>query len=297
MNANQNPGLPVNSRTSEPIAWLKRHQLLAYFILAFAIGWLVLLPRVLASFGPPGVASSAHFNRWDELVFVYAPAFAAIIVTAVTGGSIRHLLGRLVRWRVGLQWYLIAVLLPGLIFLIAIAIARLFGSAQLVIPPMRELIPAFLIGLIIQMVVNMEEVGWRGFALPRMQAEWSALKAGLILGVIWGVWHIPLFFLRGNPLQSTPFILFIISTTMLSVMLAWGFNNTRGSLLITQMMHQSFNAWVGPAVLPIAPVLAGGDIRPYLIATILACAVVVLIVWIAGRENLAQATREKISVG
>jgi uncharacterized protein len=294
MKANQNSDPLVSPQTPEPMPWLNRHQLLTYFILAYAIGWLVLLPRVIASFGPPGATSSAHFNRWDELVFVYAPAFAAVIVTAVNGGSIRHLLGGLVRWRVRLQWYLIAVLLPGFIFLISIPIARLFGSMQLVIPSAGQLIPAFLIGLIIQMVVNMEEVGWRGFALPRMQAGWSALKASLILGVIWSIWHIPLFFLRGNPLQSTPFILFIISTTMLSVLLAWGFNNTDGSLLITQIMHQSFNAWVGPAVLPIAPVLAGGDIRPYLIATILVLGVAILIVVIAGHENLARTPRVKM---
>ncbi|HKE23831.1 MAG TPA: CPBP family intramembrane glutamic endopeptidase, partial [Bryobacteraceae bacterium] len=89
-----------------------------------------------------------------------------------------------------------------------------------------------------------EEVGWRGYALPRMAARLGFGPASIVLGAIWGLWHLPLFFVPGED-YGQPFFVFAMGTTALSVAIAWLYANTKGSLLLTMLMHSAVNQTVG----------------------------------------------------
>jgi membrane protease YdiL (CAAX protease family) len=86
-----------------------------------------------------------------------------------------------------------------------------------------------------------EEFGWRGYALPRLQARWSALVSTIVLGVIWTVWHLPLWFLAGSSQQGSSFWLFLANLILTSILYTWLFNNAKGSILVAVVFHAISN--------------------------------------------------------
>ena len=102
-----------------------------------------------------------------------------------------------------------------------------------------------------------EELGWRGFALPRLLKGRSALSAGVILGVIWGVWHLPAFILAGTPQNNMSFPLFMIGIVALSVLMTWAFKGTSGSVLAAVLIHWTFNTCTDMTRMPLALVSVG----------------------------------------
>jgi membrane protease YdiL (CAAX protease family) len=223
---------------------MRKHPLLAFFVLTFAITWgtgacYALFPdRVVAVFGPISPSNPLFY------LAVYAPSLSAIAMTAYADGSagLRDLFMRLFRWRVGLQWYAAVFLgMPALI----VASARLtawlahepfqFGaSKQLALVPV-------LLTVVMDPGPLGEELGWRGFALPRLLRGRSALSASVILGLIWGFWHLPAFFIGGLPQNRLSIPAFMVGTTALSVLMTWVFQHTRGSILVAVAIHWIFN--------------------------------------------------------
>ncbi len=210
----------MNTLTS----FVKRHSLVTFFVLAYALSWVwVVFP--------------------DSPFYPTGPLFAAVIVLAFTGGwaGVRDLLSRIVRWRAGLRWYAAALGLPVIVVSLAVLLNILLGApapsaAQLAGWPM--LVVPFIFRFVL---IGMgEEPGWRGFALPRLQSGRSALAASLVLGLIWAGWHIPQFILDDgfNLIAWAPKIL---STVIVSVVMAWIFNNTNGSVLMTALAHASYS--------------------------------------------------------
>jgi membrane protease YdiL (CAAX protease family) len=90
-----------------------------------------------------------------------------------------------------------------------------------------------------------EEIGWRGYALPRMAARWGLGRSSLLLGGVWAAWHLPLFFMPGRDVQGQSFPLYVVQVTALSVAIAWLFGHTRGSLLLAMLMHSAVNQTSG----------------------------------------------------
>jgi uncharacterized protein len=169
-----------------------------YFLLAYALSWLVFVPLALQ-----GQGWISGVPAWLHLFGAYGPLLAAVTVTAVTTGrtGLAELLSRVTRWRIGWRWWGVALLSPVAVWL-AVALAAgvmsddwtafsRFGQVA-ELPGVTGLtgwlawILTFGLG---------EEVGWRGIALPRLQARYSARTASLILGLIWAAWHIPAFFI------------------------------------------------------------------------------------------------------
>jgi hypothetical protein len=105
-----------------------------------------------------------------------------------------------------------------------------------------------------------EEIGWRGYALPRLQARYGSLLASLIIGFTWGAWHLPLFWLPGNFHQTIPPTLFLLQSVALAIIYTWLYNQTKGSLLIAHLFHAASNVTLG--VLPVLPTDTGGDLTP-----------------------------------
>ena len=214
-----------------------------FFVLAFAFSWVVWAPAVVLSRGFSNPQTLAVLHLAGSL----GPMISAFVVTALAGGSagVRELLGRVFRWRVGAGWWLVAVVGPAILFLAAAVISRLlFGEWPKLGEFGRSEEFAFL-GLMPYWVANVvfygfgEEVGWRGFALPRLQTGRSALLAALFLSVFWAAWHVPLFSfamgLESMGLAGVPGWFFFIVTG--SVLLSWFYNETGGSILIVSVFH------------------------------------------------------------
>jgi uncharacterized protein len=205
-------------------ALVKRHPLVAYFVLAYALTWPV-IPLVAVSplLGFPGL---------------FGPAFAAIVTAAVADGKpgLKSLLGRVVRWRVGVLWYVVALGLPVILTLATAGIHLLLGA-----PTSLRFGALSVLEPIIFVLVVGEELGWRGFALPQLLAQRSALAASLILGALWGVWHLPTFFVPGAPQYGLPIPAFVILTMAYSVLFTWVYLHSRGSVLVATLFHGAIN--------------------------------------------------------
>lgn len=168
--------------------------------------------------------------------------------------SAHLILNRYKIWRVGFSWYLVAALLVPAVQLAGHLIGGIFRGGEVVdsSSPLGELLAdvgvwgalaLFPVILIAQLPSSplLEEFGWRGFALPHLQNRYSALTSSLILGVLWGIWHLPLTLAYGDPV-----IPFLLQITAITVLITWVFNNTRGSMLIAMLCHASLNASIVP---------------------------------------------------
>jgi membrane protease YdiL (CAAX protease family) len=186
------------------------------------------------------------------------PTLAAVVLTLSGEGlhGLRGLLGRLFVWRVNVRWYLFALLWPPTISLATTAVYVLSGGGvpNFSNPPFLEVYPlppelaaispwpllpfVFLQYVLLSSPMG-EEIGWRGYALPRMQSEWSALRASLVLGFLWGVWHLPLYLTAGHPISEEFFGWFLLGIIADAILFTWLYNSTGGSLLLAVLFHAS----------------------------------------------------------
>ncbi|MGD9333179.1 MAG: CPBP family intramembrane metalloprotease [Desulfobacterales bacterium] len=195
---------------------------------------------------------------------VYAPALGALILVARNGGltGMRRFLGRFLLWRCDPAWYAFLVIGIPLIFI---------GGSALKGNLLRDPFPfasfqALIVALFLAAIKGpIEEFGWRGLALPLLQRKFAPVWAGLILGVIWGVWHLPAFLLSGTPQSEWSFAAFFLGCLAISVIATALFNTSRGSILLAAFFHFSL-------MNPIFP-----DAQPY--DTYLLIVVACLIVW------------------
>ena len=222
------------------------------------------------------------------LVFVgaFGPTLAAVVLTGLHGerAGLKELLGRLLSWRVGLRWYVVVLFGTAAIGLLTVVLEGLLGAPTPGLSPTVPwyfLVPAFLVGLLVGGPLN-EEVGWRGYALPRLQEGMRVLTASLVLGVLWALWHLPLFFVAGTSQADFPFVHFVLWVVALSVLFAWVYNGTGGSLLVVVLAHGAVNFTAG-FLFPIFPALAGG-VGPFVIYAALFVVAAVLVVLFTGPE-------------
>ena len=239
-------------------ALLARHPLVSFFVMAYAFTWLVWAPWVLGEDGagllPINISQTAS-GYLNATAILAGPTLSAFIMTATTEGreGVRRLLGRLVLWRVGFRWYLFALLGVPLIMLVG----TMIYSGDL--PNLGALGgPSYLLSYLgtYALVVVLggplfEEIGWRGFALPRMERLHGPILASVILGVLWALWHLPEFLVPtwaassggGGILGIT---LFIVTAVTFTIVITWVFNNTRASVLLAILVHTSIDAFTVP---------------------------------------------------
>jgi membrane protease YdiL (CAAX protease family) len=225
----------------ERAAWVP---LVTFFALTFAatwIGWLIawyLSDRSSTGFPAPGLPVVIFY------LGVFAPGFVAVGLTARGEGAagVRALLHRLVQVRARAGWYAFAIAYMAAIKLAAALIHRLalgvwprFGSEPF------YLMVAATMGSMIVFGQAGEETGWRGYALPRLASRLGLGGASVVLGVLWALWHLPLFFIAGTDTSGQSFALYLLQVTALSVAIAWLYANTNGSLFLTMLMHSAIN--------------------------------------------------------
>jgi membrane protease YdiL (CAAX protease family) len=253
---------------------VRRHPLISFFVLAYALAWWIwiLYAFNITFLGP---------------IFALGPFLAAIIVTALTKGTagLKALLSRMVRWRVGLGWYAAALLIPIAVYVVAVSLNILFGARASTAEQFGSwylIFPLFAYSLLFPLSGAFgEELGWRGYALPRVQARLWALSAALVIGVIQTAWHLPLFMID----RSTSPVPLIVGYMGLGILATWVFNNTRGSVLMTMLLHASFNTNAGF----FGEMFAGADlVRMGWLLAAGWCVAALVVVVVAGPKHLSR---------
>lgn len=247
------PGSAVDIHTTIPHEH-ERLRLATVIVVIFALSWLGTIPQIMASW--LGAAAVPGYVKLLQ-VFIFAPGLVALWAAWVNGGwpGFRRLLGRIVRWRAR-WWIYVAVLLgPPAVVVASVLASNALGYTALRLPDPARALATFAPIFAVYLLLNTEELAWRGYVLPRMQSSWSPLTAALVLGVIWIFFHAPHFLMKGgHPGGFTP-LLFVLSLLPFSVFLTRTFNASAGSVLLTHLLHQSINGW-GEA-LPFLPRFAG----------------------------------------
>ncbi len=220
-----------------------RYPLLSFFTLAILISWLISLPSLL--FDLP-------FKAF-QTAGAYGPFLAAAAVSAALGGDeLRALFSRMTRLRFGLRWYLMAVFGYFVLYLLIAGISgaplvqSLAGKWSLIF---TLYLPALFTAYLINPVG--EETGWTGFALPHLQKRFSPWLSAVILGAVWGVWHLPAFFVPSEMGAFNPvsFIFTVLGSILARILWTWVTNNARGSGIAGILLHASSNA-VSLALIP-----------------------------------------------
>ena len=210
--------------------------MLKFFVVTYAITWSAWFA---ASMTPP------EGPRW--LLFLLgtcAPGFVALWFTWRKSGTsgVVAMLRRLIDWQVPARWYVYAV---SYIVAIKLVVALVYRAATGMWPPFGEEPLYLMIAATVASVVvggqAGEEIGWRGYALPRLAARFGIGGASVLLGVVWAVWHLPLFFVAGATTAGQSFPLYLLQVTALSVAMAWLYLHTGGSLLPVMVMHAAAN--------------------------------------------------------
>jgi uncharacterized protein len=266
--------------------FVRRHPLATFLVLTYGLSWVLWIP--LAIFRD---AASGPYGPIALLLGSNIPSAVAIVLTAVGLGksATRKLLGRLLIWRVGWQWYLVLLaptaLVIGIISLVAIT--RGGPTAALAVPLLSAIItiafmtfPGSALG---------EEIGWRGFALPRLQFRRTALTASLVVGSLHGLWHLPLW-LNGNvdhPLSLYP--AFLIQALALSVIYTWLYNSSKGSLLLVVLFHTATNA---PLTLVLLPLGIQNWVLPFWLMAGFTAAAALVVVAVFGPSRLSRLPKQ-----
>ena len=269
-------------------AFAKRHPLTTYFALAYALTWIFVIPIMLSQRG------LGIINLPDPLLLVFllvstysGPLPAALIVTSVLDGreGRRQLWRRVFQWRVGLGWYLLVLVAYPAVFLAGLSVysgtapwLALIENWQLIL---TFYLPAAAIGILFPSLG--EEPGWRGFALPRLQQRYGPLIGTLILAVLHGFWHLPVYFIPGAILEG-PFDLtqFAANTCLLITLTffwTWLFNHAGQSVFFAMFVHGVSNATSG--LIPLLDVETISD--PWFSFKTWAVVVTMLIVFTRGR--------------
>lgn len=270
--------------------FLKRHSLVIGLVLMFLYTWTIDLSN--SSVLPFEVPFPIYITLgWGFI-------FASLLMTWLTLGrdAVIALLKRFLIWRVGWKWWMVALLLSPLLQLASVFLTSWLTRvpADFSHPMIRGVVPIdapllVLVAswLVFEILTNGEEMGWRGYVLPRLQARYNALVSSLIIGVIWSVWHLPKFFETGLGGERS-FVWFTIAHLALAVLYTWLYNNTRGSLLLVTLFHASGNTF--GVFMPATFAVSGGILSNLEIVFFVIAAVVVTVA--AGAKNLSR-TEEK----
>lgn len=230
-------------------AFIKRHPLLTYFALAFAISW---GGALLVIGGPSGIPGTTE--QFETLLpFVVSamlagPSVAGVLLTGLVYGraGLRELLSRLLRWRVGARWYAVALLTAPLL-----AMATLFAlslTSPVFLPGIfttGDKASLLLFGIAYGLGAGIfEELGWTGLAVPGLRQRYGVFATGLIVGLLWGAWHFLVTFWGSSSSSETLSLAFYLPVLLFSflppyrVLMVWVYDRT-GSLLVAMLMHAS----------------------------------------------------------
>jgi membrane protease YdiL (CAAX protease family) len=288
-------GRRMTSRSSL-IALIGRHPLLIYVLIAFLWSWAWWIPATLAFKGVLSLSVS-----WPMLLIIGGPGptISAIALTSMLDGieGMKNLLRKFLTWRVNFAWYLFALITPSALLVCAMAIYTFRGGSLGRID--WDNWPMLLTAIVVALPYGpvSEELGWRGYMLPRLQRSYNPLLSSIILGAIWMLWHTPLFWLPGGAAISgaaiTVFAVLWYLAYLIgwSILFTWMYNNTHGSVLLAFLLHGSLNAG---SVLTLFPDLPFSTVRNLLFLTLIPLAAgIVMITLLFSSKPLSQHRDER----
>jgi uncharacterized protein len=252
-----------DSRAAAPRA-IPFPSLMPFLIITFGLAWGIMAVFVLFTEHVTALLGEPSGHHPLFILAVYAPAIAAVTLVLLYTGSmgLGRFLSRLLLWRCSAGWYAFLLLGIPAIYFAGALIGGTLSAEAFAYPGFGALLGAMAFMLVLGPV---EEFGWRGYALPLLQRAIAPVWAGLVLGVIWGVWHLPAFFLSGLPQSAWGFMPFLIGSVAVSVVLTAMFNAAGGSILLAALFHFQLNNPLWP------------DAQPY--DMYLFAAVAVAVVW------------------
>ncbi|MFB6074492.1 MAG: lysostaphin resistance A-like protein [Haloarculaceae archaeon] len=244
MQANTAPRLGVLGRIAN------EHQVPAFAALTLAWSWAAWLPLSLGVIDAGGTT--------NPLVFVggFGPPVAAVVVTWLTGRRVRSFLREALHWRVAPRWYLAALALPVAYLTIPNGAVYAFLGRSFEVSALLRRLPQLPLALVALALVGggQEELGWRGFALDRLQSRYGPVPATLGLGVLWACWHLPLFLTPWHH-SNVPFPAYLLIVVGTAFVFTWLYNVT-GSVLVTMLLHGTNNVASGMVPIPASEALS-----------------------------------------
>ncbi len=245
----------------------------AFFVLAFAWSW---------SIGFVAMHVQARFPILSTPLMMlsgFGPSLAgiAIVATLSTREKFRGWLARCLNWRIGWRWFAFAFALPPAVMLLALAIHSALGGAMPVFTA-ADHIPLAIANFGLVLLIGGplgEEFGWRGYAMPALADKLGWRAASLVVGIIWGLWHLPLFFMASTAQSHMPIPLFMLNILAGSVVFGWLSERTARSVLPALTLHTSLNAWAG--ILIIVPTATTGGAYAVVTGLLLIVALVLLL--------------------
>jgi membrane protease YdiL (CAAX protease family) len=273
--------------------FVKKYPAISQFILAMLIG---------GGMTAPMVAGLIPSDSGAILVAAYSASLAGVILTAIASGKagLREMFRKLLIWQVGIGWWVFGLFALGLMFIGGTLLYALFSGSTLALnlaQPLYMFVPLFIMKFFLDAGLG-EELGWRGFLLPRLQSRYNALVSSLIIGVVWGLWHLPLFMLEGmSPtyefgqaygVVSALLAYTVVVTIPWAILFTWFYNNTKGSLLLAFVFHSS-QAWF--------EIFRDPDnlIGPYFVYTAILTLSAIVVIFVAGAKNLSR-KHERIAI-
>jgi membrane protease YdiL (CAAX protease family) len=229
-------------------------ELIVFLILSLVISWPVVLlitAQLPPDFKTGDIESFKNVAEGLNMLYGTGPFIAAIIVTLIYRGKsgLKELFSKVITWKVSLRWYVWALILPVIPQWIGLFLWAQLTNTELILPTVTGYLSSWLqMAMISAAYYITEELGWRGFMLPRVLSMHTWIKSSLLIGIIWSIWHYPLWITSswattGSLAQVVIMVTaFSVFATGVSVMLTWIFKNTRGSILLAMLLHGSSQA-------------------------------------------------------
>jgi uncharacterized protein len=272
---------------------LKRHSLVFGLALMFLLTW----PFMLAN------AGFLPFQLPFPLSIMAGLGLtaAALIMTGLTLGrsGVIGLLKRYLIWRVNWKWYAAAFLLLPACILTGVLLNAAFTRTAIdfsgvmahnIFGPSANLIVFVIPFFIVDLLTNGEEMGWRGYVLPRYQSRYTALVSSLFVGVIWGLWHLPLFLGHWNPVS---FLVFMVKMPVEAIFYTWLYNNTRGSLLLVVLMHSASNT--AGLFLPVANTASANNLGALIFQVLVEILIAIAVTLMTGPARLSRTEPKQVA--
>ena len=246
---------------------IRRHSVTLFFVLTFLIAYVMIMLVFLTGI------------EWPVYVAAVSASIAGLITAALTGGKegLKRLLSGFIRWRCNPMWYILAIIIPPMIILITIGISMIFNTQFQIQWTAGWAMVITIFSLEFVQSGLGEEIGWRGYATPKLMERRSALVSSLIVGVVWAAWHIPLYFIPGwiqHTLSQSigfPLTFMVYSSFIIALAIAhsWIYLVSKGNLWLPVLMHSSINSFMA--------FFALGDFEVYGLMPM----IIVICVWIA----------------
>jgi len=254
-----------------------KNSLILFFVLTFILSWIIWLPGVLVTFGILTVT-------FDDIVYVIlnvvggsCPTIVGLFLFYRDGGmdKIKEVLrSGISPWRISKVWWIPLIFLIPVLNATALLLGVLSGSPmpELLMLQQWYLIPIlFIAGFIPFSNAFREEFGWRGYAIDGLQTRWNALTTSIIIGLAWGLWHLPLRYFPGamEVYANNPIWVFMLNAITISIMMTWFYNNNKGSIFTAVVFHVMIN--ITPSIFPFGQTELGiyYNMILYLVAAVL----------------------------